>query len=308
MKEAFRYIQFKGSSGVIIRRANQIIDAYRNDGYECLTLRQLYYQFVQLGWIQNKQSEYKRMGSIVNDARLGGLIDWGAIIDRTRGIKSVPHWGEPSEIIESAADSFRLDKWATQDTRIEVWVEKDALMGVIERACRKLDVSWFSCRGYTSQTGVYDASKRLQAHESNGQTPIIIHLGDHDPSGLDMTRDIFERIFMFMGHEVEVKRIALNKDQIDRYEPPPNPAKITDSRFEKYQEQHGDESWELDALDLRVIHELVESTVEEYRDEERFDIIAAEEKEKREFLAKASKNWLKIEKFLKKLKEPKPKK
>lgn len=297
MKQAFKDFQFKQSSLLLIRQANVILDDLRAQGY-VLTLRQLYYQMVARDIIQNKQTEYKRLGSVINDARLAGLIDWAAIEDRTRHLKNVPHWETPGDIINSAANSFRLDKWATQKYRIEVWVEKDALVGVVERACRELDVSWFSCRGYTSQTALYDAGKRLYGHICGRQKPVVIHLGDHDPSGLDMTRDIDDRLFMFVGNPVEIRRVALNMNQIEELNPPPNPAKITDSRFEKYAEEHGDESWELDALDPSYINNLIETNVAEFRDDDKFEALRQEEEEKRRLLRQAATQWEDVESFL----------
>lgn len=291
--EAFKRITFKGSSKVMIHRADEILRAYMAAGWR-VTLRQLYYSLVSKDVIPNNMKSYKRLGSIINDARLAGLIDWDSIEDRTRNLKSVPHWKEPSEIIQSAADSFRLDKWATQRVRIEVWVEKDALVGVLERACRELDVAWFSCRGYTSQSELYEAGKRMNEYICNRQRPVVIHLGDHDPSGKDMTRDIEDRLFMFVGSPVKVERIALNWDQIEEYNPPPNPAKATDSRFEKYEEEFGSDSWELDALDLRVIHELITEKVSNHRDDDAFDLLAEEERVKRELLLQSANNWERV--------------
>lgn len=135
----------------VIARANEIIAEYAEQGF-ALTLRQLYYQFVARALLRNKQTEYKRLGSIVNDARLAGLIDWDHIQDRTRNLLSNSHWTDPAEIIDSAARSFEVDKWTGQEWRPEVWIEKDALLGVIEGVCVELDVPFFSCRGYTSQS------------------------------------------------------------------------------------------------------------------------------------------------------------
>jgi hypothetical protein len=304
MRERFKNWQPKGSSKVMIAHANAILTELMDQGYT-LTLRQLYYQLVARGTILNRQTEYKRLGSIINDARLAGLIDWDAIEDRTRNLQSVPHWKEPSDIIRSAAESFRLDKWVDQKYRIECWVEKDALVGVLERACRELDVAWFSCRGYTSQSELYGAGKRLSRYICQRQTPIIIHLGDHDPSGKDMTRDIEERLCMFVGFPVKVERIALNMDQIHEYNPPPNPAKVTDSRFEEYERQYGDESWELDALNPRVIDDLIREKVAEYRDDDLFTQQQEEERIRRKALSDASGNWQEVAAFLTKFEKEK---
>lgn len=248
----------------IIRMANVICAEYQAQGLD-ITLRQLYYQFVARGYIPNKQSEYKRLGSIVNDARLAGLIDWDYIVDRTRNIRSMSHWENPAEIIRAVSRQFRHDKWAEQPTIVEVWVEKDALVGVLDSVCPGLDVAYFSCRGYTSQSEIWGAAQRLGAYMERGQDVVVVHLGDHDPSGIDMTRDIQDRMLMF-GCDVNVERIALNMDQVGQYNPPPSPAKITDSRAADYIERFHDpeiddpgqaRSWELDALEPSVLDALI---------------------------------------------------
>jgi hypothetical protein len=101
----------------------------------------------------------------------------------------------------------------------------------------------------------------LEAYRQMGQEPLIIHLGDHDPSGIDMTRDNRDRLGMFAQHNVEVIRLALNMDQVEQYTPPPNPAKTTDSRAKDYIAAYGTSSWELDALEPRVINELLHTTI-----------------------------------------------
>lgn len=168
------------------------------------------------------------------------------------------------------------------------WIEKDALVGVIESACQRLDVDFFSCRGYTSLSEMWRAGERLGGYIDDGQEPIILHLGDHDPSGIDMTRDIAERLEMFVGIPVEVIRIALNRDQVDQYGPPPNPAKVTDSRAGAYIAEHGRQSWELDALEPTVLQQLIEDHVEEWRDEDLWEEAVAREKADKERLRKAA--------------------
>ena len=297
MKEAFKTFSFRDSTLDMINRANRIITELRGMGYT-LTLRQLYYQLVSRDIIPNKQSEYKRLGSILNDARLAGLVDWDAIEDRTRNLRSNSHWENPDSIIRSAAYSFRINKWEEQPNYVEVWVEKDALVGVLETACVPLDVPYFSCRGYTSQSELYVAGKRIASHIDDGKHPVVIHLGDHDPSGIDMTRDIRERLEMFAGGEVEVRRIALNFDQVEEFNPPPNPAKETDSRFVNYRAIHGDESWELDALDPRTIDNLITREVESLRDGDLWNNAVQKEEKMKAALEKASENWSDVEDFL----------
>ncbi len=292
---------FSATSLGLIERANTICAAYAAQGYD-LTLRQLYYQFVARGWIANKDSEYKRLGVIVNDARLAGLIDWRHVVDRTRNLRSLSHWSDPAEIVRGAAYSFRTDLWASQPFRPEVWVEKDALIGVVARACERQDVAYFSCRGYTSQSELWGAAQRLERHADAGQTPVIIHLGDHDPSGIDMTRDITARLELFMagdGYEpAEVRRIALNMGQVEAYQPPPNPAKVTDSRASGYIALFGTSSWELDALNPEVLDALITDEIASLRDLEVWEADHAAQERARAVLTAVSRRWGEVAGFL----------
>ena len=252
----------------------------------------MYYQFVSRDLIANRDSEYKRLGSIINDGRLAGLIDWNAIKDRGRGMAGgYGYDSDPRDHVRAIATWFQLDRWKGQRYRPEVWVEKDALSGVVGRVCGELDVPYLACKGYMSQSEMWAAGRRLRQYFRAGQTPIIIHLGDHDPSGLDMTRDIEERLRMFAETTVEVRRIALNMDQVRQYNPPPNPAKLTDSRVTGYLAAYGDESWELDALEPTVLADLIRDEVEDLRDDE----VLAEVKAREELAVKAVRavadNW-----------------
>lgn len=296
-KELFIDRNFAPTSLTIIEQANEIITAYRAQGFT-LTLRQLYYQFVSRDLLPNKQTEYKRLGSIINDARLAGLIDWSAIEDRTRNVRTHPSWETPADIIESAASGYAEDLWEGQEYRPEVWIEKDALLGVIEPVCSRYRIPYFACRGYTSQSEQYRAGKRFARHIDAGLTPLVIHLGDHDPSGIDMTRDNFDRLTMFSRSEVEVRRIALNMDQIRKHRPPPNPAKETDSRSSGYIAKYGNKSWELDALDPTVIDRLIAAEVQDVLDTSAWENAVAKEMKRRKFLKKASERWEEIEEML----------
>jgi len=281
-----------------IDRANQIMEDYATQGYE-LTLRQLYYQFVARGWIANNVREYKRLGDVVAKGRLSGLIDWNHLVDRTRGMEQNSHWSDPESIIASAANSYAVDKWQGQRYRPEVWVEKEALAGIVERACRELDIPWFCCRGYTSLSEIWAGAMRLLSYrQKQKQTPVIIHLGDHDPSGIDMSRDITDRVRLFCGFGVKVHRIALNMDQIIRYNPPPNPAKTTDSRSKSYIEEYGEESWELDALEPGVLVQLIRDSVLALRQNDKYEALEAEEENDRQLLVSCARRWSDVTELL----------
>lgn len=290
-----RYIEkkFRDDSLNLINRVNRIIKEYQSKGYS-LTLRQVYYQLVARDIITNDERSYKRVGNLISDGRLAGLIDWNAIEDRTRNIKNNTHWEDPSHIIKATTWSLKYDRWENQNYHVEVWVEKDALIGVVGQACTKLDVNHFSCRGYVSQSEMWNAAQRLKS--INGKKPVIIHLGDHDPSGIDMSRDIVDRLEIF-GVDPIFKRVGLNMSQIEEYNPPPNPAKITDSRANSYISRYGYESWELDALEPEVIEELIRDNVLKYCDQSLFKVVEEREDKDKKILEKVSENWAKIEKI-----------
>jgi len=292
-KECYVPKNFSARSVERINRANAIIAEYAAEGF-ALTLRQLYYQFVARGLLANTVQSYKTLGFLVNDARLAGLIDWSAVEDRTRNVRINSHWESPQSIVRACASQYQIDKWADQPEYVEVWIEKDALIGVIEGICEELDVPYFSCRGYTSQSEMRAAaSQRLVEREELGKLTTIIHLGDHDPSGIDMTRDIQARLRIF-GSSVRVDRLALNMDQVDQYGLPPNPAKVTDSRYLSYVAKHGEESWELDAIDPPAMVSLTQEAVENLRDDTLWQEAVERENEARRQLRRISRNWERI--------------
>jgi len=289
MQEQFIEKDFTEGTLAIINLCIDIIDEYMPQGLK-LTLRQLYYQLVARGHIENNIRSYNRIKSIVTDARMAGMIDWSAIEDRTRNLVRLSTWDSPSDIVYACSSQFRIDRWGDQPYRPEVWIEKDALVGVIEGVCNKWRVPFFSCRGYTSISEMYSAAKRLSSYIDSDQKPVIIHLGDHDPSGIDMTRDIFDRLETFTrGEGIHVSRIALNMPQIDRFNPPPNPVKLQDSRATGYIRENGtNESWELDALDPSTMASLIEEAILKYLDQDAWSDSEQEETDGREALRKAA--------------------
>lgn len=291
MKELFVHKKFRADSLAIIAQANVILTDLQQQGFT-VTLRQLYYQFVSKGLIPNRQSEYKRLGSIIDDGRKAGLIDWDAMEDRTRNLIRSASWESPQNLLDAAASQYKENPWLVQSYWPEVWIEKDALIGVIEPVCRRMRVPYFSCRGYVSSSEVYSAGKRLGAVAARtSRRPIILHLGDHDPSGLQMTEDVSDRLAMFARSGIEVRRLALNMNQVEQYDPPPNPAKDTDARFAGYRELYGDESWELDALEPKVINDLIETELKSLIDQAAWATAMAAEKRNRASLLAVSSSW-----------------
>lgn len=266
MKESYGEApRFHKASLNLIGIVDGVIDEYKAAGY-LLTIRQLYYQLVARGHIENSVRSYDNIVALLTNARLAGLIDWDAIEDRTRGFLERSHWTSGSQILHAVASQYHEDLWDGQETRIFCVVEKEALAGVLERTCKEFDVPLLPARGYPSATTLREFAKTRIMRAC--QRIVILHLGDHDPSGMDMTRDLEERLSLFSRHQISIdfRRIALNMDQIEEQAPPPNPAKVTDSRYAEYRRQYGDESWELDALSPQYLHDLVSQHVNEYID------------------------------------------
>lgn len=287
--------KFRSDSLSLIDKINSVIEEYEAQGYS-LTLRQCYYQLVARGIIPNNERSYKNTGNLINDARLAGLIDWYSIEDRTRNLQRLSHWDSPKSIIESASHQYRKDIWENQKYYVEVWVEKEALANVVGRVSDELDVPYFCCRGYVSQSEMWSAAQRFIGKQEDGKDVVLIHLGDHDPSGIDMSRDIEERLTLFGVDPCmfNFRRIALNMEQIEEFAPPPNPAKLTDSRCGSYISRYGDESWELDALEPRVIHDLITTNVTEFWDYEEVKRVRALVESEKEVMESVANDWDKI--------------
>jgi hypothetical protein len=205
-------------------------------------------------------------------------------------------WDDPADIVRSAAASYREELWRGQVYRPEVWIEKAALLGVVEGVCDELRVPYFATIGNSSQTLLYDAG--FAGYLDQGLTPVVLHLADHDPNGIDMTRDVRERLAFYAREEIEVRRIALNLEQVRQYAPP-NFAKESDSRYAAYVEHFGTTNcWELDALPPTVIADLIRTEVTGLIDQAAWDEAAAGEDRNRTLLGRVAANWAKVEKLL----------
>lgn len=263
----YKDFNFRQPTLDLIDEMNDVIRDLQSQGYT-LTVRQLYYQLVAAALIENTEQSYKRVTGVVNDARLAGLMRWDAIEDRTREFITRSSWHSPQSVLHSAARGYHMDMWDNQPARVFVIVEKEALVGVLEKTCNTYDVPLLAARGYPSGTVLREfAREMVMPALDNRQRAIMIHLGDHDPSGIDMSRDLEERMQMFaecdrLGTWFEFRRIALNMDQILEQHPPPNPAKNTDARFKGYKKKFGAQSWELDALSPRYLNDLVSDEID----------------------------------------------
>lgn len=281
--QSFRPKNFGADALARIEQCNSIIALYQAQGMR-LTLRQLYYQLVTRNLIPNVEKSYKNLSTLVSDGRLAGKIDWDAIEDRGRQPRAASEFKNLGELAEAALRSYRLPRWENQNYYVELWVEKDALAGVLWPLAHQHHVTLMVNKGYSSQSAMYESACRFmrkEVHNGRVRDLVLLYLGDHDPSGEDMVRDIRDRLHMF-GVDVDVRKVALTIDQVDEYNPPPNPAKITDPRASAYIRLHGDSSWEVDALPPEVLSRLIREAFEEFVDQDAMaGILAMEEADKK---------------------------
>lgn len=260
----------------LLYRLIRITEDYKNQGYK-LTLRQLYYQLVAADIIPNQESSYKKIGAMLAEARMCGQVDWDIIEDRIRIPKMHSEFSGIPELIEAAIHSYRLNRWEGQPEYIEVWVEKDALAGILQPITNEYHIHLMVNKGYSSVSAMHDAAERIMAQQDEKQCTIL-YFGDHDPSGEDMVRDINDRLAEF-GAEVQIDKVALTMTQIQKYRPPPNPVKLTDSRAQSYISEHGSKSWELDALKPQILRNLVITNIEAHLDKGLFNEVKQREKD-----------------------------
>ena len=273
----------RNSTKILLDDIIRILEDYKNQGYK-LTLRQLYYQLVSSDILENKVQNYSKLSRILTDARLCGFVDWEIIEDRIRIPQRPSQWDSISDIVSAATLQYRKDRHYSQENYVEVWVEKDALSGILEPITKKYHLNLMVNRGYSSITAMFNASQRFQEQLDNDKSCHIIYLGDHDPSGLDMIRDIKDRMSTFQIDGLDVNQIALTQAQIKKYNPPSNPAKENDPRSKWYIEEFGYTSWELDALKPQVLTKLLESEIKKLLDLELYNEIIQQEDQEKEKL------------------------
>jgi hypothetical protein len=288
-KIKFRDIRMSRTNKERLAVVNSIIEEYQVQGYT-LTLRQLYYQLVSRDIIPNKQSEYSKLSTLLKEGRMAGIVDWNAIEDRLRKPSSPASFDGPRDILQAAINQYALPRQNGQPVYIEVWVEKDALSGVLRRVTEKYHIPILVNRGYSSASAMFDSYQRFKAAYRNKQSIRVLYLGDFDPSGVDMIRDIRDRIMEFFDGDLSVgfgdedhefnyvvTPIALTRQQINQYNPPPNPAKRTDPRAKDFIDRHGATSWEVDALRPEILNQLLENAIRENLNERLFKSIVKRE-------------------------------
>jgi len=344
--EQYRVTNFKDDTRAIIDKMVEILAEYSD---QKLSARQVYYRFIggnflPDSWIdveynrkkglpddtKNTPKNYQRLISILVDARYAGIVDWDIIEDRGREPRVPGQWSSVDQIIDVALDQFRLPRRADQPRHLELWVEKDALAGVLGPIARRAHIPLAVNKGYSSASAMKTAADRMIAacgvfaavpqcancaedfayrypdgtckgcgrkkegtifryNDEDGnqieeveKEVVVLYLGDHDPSGEDMVRDIRDRLTEFGVPNLKVVKIGLTIEQVRRYNLPPNPAKVTDARAKGYIAKFGNDSWEVDAVPPRDLNRIVEQSITRYTDKAKMDAIIANENAERE--------------------------
>jgi len=292
-KEAFEERRFAAKTAKVIEQANEIMAEYSG---QQLTLRQLHYQFVARDLYENTMRNYKKLGDIIRNGRMAGLISWDLVQDRTRGLRGWSHGStSPSAAIRSAAYSYQERRWKTQPVKVEVWIEKDALSGVLTDPLHEYRADYFATKGYPSISSLKEAADRFKRYERNGEEVVILYFSDHDPEGLQMPEQVGEALESFDVRNVEIRRMGLTMEQVRQHNPPPSAAKQSSSRIDSYINKTGtDQAWELDALKPQVIQELITKEMDEIIDWDLWNEAIESERIGKLQMLKVMNNWDRI--------------
>jgi len=263
-----------------------------------LTLRQIYYRLVADHNYPNKRSSYNQLSSQLVRAREQGEVDESRIEDRTRSfLGGDAGWKSPDDFADFVKDywldywkHYSRKLWSDQDKFVVIWIEKDALSRVVARAADEYRVITAPSKGYASYTYIREAISKLPKDKEI----IILHFSDHDSSGMDMTRDLSDRLRRYSGRHISVRRMALTYEQVQEYGLAPNPTKTTDTRAADYIAQYGMQCWELDAIEPKELMRLVTESIEQHLDKDQWQESLDQEEDDKEQLKETFDKWREI--------------
>ena len=228
-----------------------------------MTIRQLFYRLIGVGPLGNNQASYRKVSRMMTKARRDDRIPWEWIADRTRPIYRPNVWKNPQEYAEAVSRSYRRDYWESQPCYIEIWCEKDTVIGSIQDLADELGITVRVGRGFNSETRAHEIAQILG---DSDKPNIVFFLGDHDASGVDIERDLKKRVLTHGSGDFVLRRLAIHKQDIAIFDLPPQRVKQSDPRAVAFLRKHGTECVELDALppnELRLrIREEVEALLD----------------------------------------------
>jgi len=288
---------FRGENRSTAARLIQITNDM--DDYWPLSVRQVYYQGVAHGLFLNVYANYKRTSKILTTLRRELILPWGAFEDRTRRMIDKRGQTNVQGFASDQLDQFLNPKFyqrcyvQKQENYVEISIEKDALSTIMEEAvwmfCTRVNVT----RGQTSATMVNDMARRFEAASMRGQHPILLHFGDLDPSGIAIPKSICNALFEHHSIKVDVRRAALNPNQVDEYDLPASidAAKTSDPNYRAWVNEFGKICpVELDAIHPKDLIELVMREMKKILDMSAVEVEREQEMVERMTLKKAKRN------------------
>ncbi len=248
-----------------------------------MTVRQVFYQAVARGLVAKTESEYKyTVGRLLTEMRLSDdpfalsiPFDW--IADNTRWMRKPRSWSSVEDVLRETAQFYRRRLWDEQDAYVEIWLEKEALAGVVYPITEEWDVPLMVTRGYPSISYLHIAAEAITAA---GKPAYIYYFGDHDPSGVDISRNVEGRLRQFTWANIVFERVAVTAGQVVEWSLPTRPTKKSDTRSKSF----AGDSVELDAIPPDELRNLVRACIERHIDRHRLDVTLAAEKSEREVL------------------------
>ena len=263
----------------LIEAARGVLDEYRD--HLPMTARQVYYRIVSAGVIGKTERDYNRLCEVLGRARRARLLPMGAFRDDGFRHGAPPGWDDADAVLDavrSTVDRFTLDRQAGQDVRLLVWCEAAGMVPQLERVAHGYSVPVLSSGGFDSIT-----AKHAQAREIAGdeRRTIVLHVGDHDPSGVHLFGSLDEDVRAFVdgyGGWCEFERLAVTPEHVERYGLPQAPPKLTDRR------SFVGPTTQAEALDPKRLASIVREAIEERQDAETRRAVIEQEHDERERL------------------------
>jgi hypothetical protein len=244
-----------------------------------MTVRQVFYQASVRGLVEKSEAGYTNVQTDLVKMRREGDLPFGWITDNTRMQRKPRTYDGIEEALQETARLYRKSLWADADAYVEVWLEKDALSGVIYPITSKYDVPLMVARGYASLSFLHSAAEYIGELDVPAH---IYHLGDFDPSGVDAGEKIEETLReMAPDADINFERVAVTPEQIEDWSLPTRPTKSSDTRSKSF----GDISVELDAIAPEQLRGLVREVIERHLPPEQFEILKAAEESERRLIA-----------------------
>jgi hypothetical protein len=246
------------------------------------SVRQAYYQAVVRAIIDKTETDYDKVQTALVKLRRGGRIPYGWITDGTRWRSKPTTYSSVQEALNRTAQLYRKALWDNVDAYVEVWLEKDALSGVVNRVTSEYDVGLHVARGFSSLTFLDASAEDIREID---KPTFIYHLGDHDPSGRNAGEKIEQTLReMAPNAEIHFERLAVTTEQIRAYNLPLRPTKKSDSRAKRFTEEHGEGSVELDAIHPDVLRRIVREAIERHLPRQQLEILKVAEQSERKLL------------------------